>query len=314
MTKITVLVPTYKRTADVKRCLQAVLNQSRLPDEVLVVARDSDTVTRTMLEHEYGGHALVHTVLTAVPGVVAALNAGLDRAGGGIIAILDDDTAPRPDWLERIERHFEADPRLGGLGGRDWVHQHGRTEAGSRRTVGRVQWFGRVVGNHHLGVGGVREVDVLKGCNMSYRREAVRSIRFDVNLKGSGAQVYNDMDFSMAVQKAGWKLLYDPQVAVDHYPAPRHDEDQRNSFNALALFNMVHNETIVLMRYLEGWKRLPYVVWAVTVGMASSPGFVQWIRLRLQRKQTANQRLAATLRGRWEGLRTWWSLHKGGAS
>lgn len=306
---ITVLIPTYKRTADVNRCLHAVLKQDRPPEEILVVIRDTDDETRTMLEREFGGEPSIRTVIVTAPGVVAALNAGLDRAAGGIIAILDDDTAPRRDWLTRIERHFAQDPRLGGVGGRDWVHQHGRTEDGSRHVVGRVQWFGRVVGNHHLGVGGVREVDVLKGCNMSYRREAVGSIRFDVNLKGTGAQVYNDMDFSMCVKKAGWKLIYDPEVAVDHYPAPRFDEDQRNHFNTLAMFNMVHNETIVLLRYLDGWRKLIYLIWAVCVGMTSSPGLVQWIRMLLKRKGTANQKLIATMRGRWEGLRTWRSLH-----
>jgi cellulose synthase/poly-beta-1,6-N-acetylglucosamine synthase-like glycosyltransferase len=311
---ITVLIPTYKRTDDVNRCLHSVLKQSRQPDEVLVIVRDSDEGTRSMLEREFSREPCVKVTTITIPGVVAALNAGLERATGSIIAILDDDTAPRPDWLSRIESHFAGDPRLGGLGGRDWVHQHGRMENGSRHVVGRVQWFGRVVGNHHLGVGSVREVDVLKGCNMSYRREAVDGIRFDVHLKGSGAQVYNDMDFSMCVKKAGWKLVYDPEVAVDHYPAPRYDEDQRNRFNTLAHFNMVHNETIVLLRYLGVWKRIPYLIWAVTVGMTSSPGLIQWIRLMMKRKETANQKLIATMRGRWEGLRTWRSHNKGGAS
>lgn len=41
-----------------------------------------------------------------------------------------------------------------------------------------VQWFGRVIGNHHLGTGGVREVDILKGVNMSFRQTAPGFLQF----------------------------------------------------------------------------------------------------------------------------------------
>jgi len=95
-----------------------------------------------------------------------------------------------------------------------------------------VHWFGRVIGNHHLGVGEPRET-CCKGVNMNYRRAAIANLRFDQRLWGPGAQAHNDMAFSLAVRR-GWKLIYDPRVAVDHYPAQRFDEDQRNKFNQIA--------------------------------------------------------------------------------
>jgi hypothetical protein len=45
-----------------------------------------------------------------------------------------------------------------------------------------------LIGNHHLGVGEPREVDVLKGVNMSYRRTAIADIHFDERMRGTGAQ------------------------------------------------------------------------------------------------------------------------------
>lgn len=307
---ISVVIPTYKRTQDLNRCLQAVMSQTRMPDEVVVIVRDSDGETQDLL-NQYAAYPQLKVITIQTPGVVAALNAGLDSVAGEIIAITDDDTAPRSDWLLKVERHFAADQRLGGLGGRDWVAHNGRIEDGSRRTVGKVQWFGRVVGNHHLGVGEAREVDVLKGANMSYRRKAIGSIRFQTCLKGTGAQVYNDMDFSMAVKKAGWKLLYDPDVAVDHYPAPRFDEDQRNSFNSVAWFNMVHNETYVMLRNLGSAQRILYLIWACTVGSAVSPGLLQWIRMLFKNRPLASPKFAAAIRGRRDGIRTWLRAQRG---
>jgi len=128
---------------------------------------------------------------------VAALNTGLDAAGD-IIAITDDDAAPH-DWLAHIETHFLSDSCVGGVGGRDWVYP--RHSAGRWRTQGdrSVHWFGRVIGNHHLGVGEPREVDVLKGVNMNYRRAAIANLRFDQRLRVQELR-HNDMAFSLAAQ------------------------------------------------------------------------------------------------------------------
>ncbi|NTX23610.1 glycosyltransferase family 2 protein, partial [Burkholderia cepacia] len=47
--KISVLVPTYRRPADLARCLLALQRQQRLPDEVIVVARPEDDATHERL-------------------------------------------------------------------------------------------------------------------------------------------------------------------------------------------------------------------------------------------------------------------------
>lgn len=305
MYTITVIIPTYKRVPDLVRCLGALENLTRRPDEVIVIARDTDSDTLAFLEG-YGSRQLnLRTVRVGVPGQVAALNAGLEHASGDIVAIIDDDTAPRREWLSIMERHFLQDPRLGGLGGRDWVHHDGRTEDGSERIVGKIQWFGRIIGNHHLGTGGPREVDLLKGANMAYRRSAIKNIRFQSRLKGTGAQVYNDLDFSLRVKRAGWKLVYDPAVAVDHYPAPRYDEDARNTFHPDALANCVHNETFVMLSHFGKSKGWIYLFWVFAVGSSSSPGCVQWLRLLRRDLRLANQKWKAAIQGRIDGIRTW---------
>ena len=121
--KVTVLVPTYRRPADLARCLAALQRQSRAPDEVVVVARADDDATHMCLrDPAVPGKLPLSVALVDVPGQVAALNRGLDAATGDIIAITDDDAAPHADWVGRIAGAFENDARLGALGGRDWVH------------------------------------------------------------------------------------------------------------------------------------------------------------------------------------------------
>ena len=302
---ITVVVPTYCRPKDLIRCLDALKTQTRPADEVLVVVRDTDFETETLLKTLIPGPFPLRSVTVSIPGQVAALNAGLAAAQGDIIAITDDDAIPSADWLERIETHFLSDEHVGGVGGRDWVYHGQQLEDGKQEVVGRVQWFGRVTGNHHLGVGVPREVDILKGVNMSYRRSAIKGRRFDERLRGIGAQVHNDMAFSLALRRAGWKLIYDPKVAVNHYPAQRFDEDQRNRFNDIALINAVHNETLVLLENLPSTRRTAFVIWATFVGTRDAPGFFQWLRFLPKEGTLAGQKLVASLRGRWQAWETW---------
>lgn len=291
--RIALIVPTYRRPADLTRCLRAIASQQQRANQVIVVMRENDEFTRSVLR---GAEALAMslTVVTVrAGGVVAALNAGLDAVAADIVAFTDDDAAPRPDWLLRIAERFAADSELGGLGGRDWVHQHGRVEGDSRTVVGRITWFGRCIGHHHLGVGAPREVDALKGVNMSFRAQALAGVRFDTRLRGSGAQVCNELGVSLAVKRRGWKLVYDPQIAVDHYPAIRYDEDKRNSFSVEAVYNAAFNETLLLCEHFSRWRRYVFIAWGFVMGHRASPGLLQWPRLLLTEPRTATARSRA---------------------
>jgi GT2 family glycosyltransferase len=305
MLSITVLVPTYRRPDALADCLNALKQQTRLANQVLLVVRDTDVETWQFLSIFDEQPLPLQVVKVTVPGQVSALNAGLDSATSDIIAITDDDAIPHADWLERIEAHFLADERVGGVGGRDFVYHGDRLVDGAEATVGKVSWFGRVTGNHHIGTGLAREVDVLKGANMSYRRIALRKLRFNNKLKGSGAQVHNDLAFSLAVKQQGWKLIYDPAVAVDHHPAQRFDEDGRQHFSSIATSNAAYNETLILLSYLSFPQRLVYLFWALLVGTRDSFGLVQVFRFLPQQKQLAFQKWQATTQGHLQACQDW---------
>jgi cellulose synthase/poly-beta-1,6-N-acetylglucosamine synthase-like glycosyltransferase len=295
---MSVLLPSYRRPEDLERCLIALAGQHRLPDEIIIVSRKGDQPT---LELERKWRTALPLVRVEVdrPGQVNALNAGLDVVRHTIVAITDDDAAPRPEWLARIEARFQSDAQLGGLGGRDWLHKNGQVDGRIRSPVGKILWFGRVVGNHHLGSGQPRQVDVLKGANMSYRMNAVGAIRFDPRLRGDGAQVCNDMAFSLEVKAAGWRLVYDPSVEVDHYPASRFDLDQRNTFHPQAVEDEAFNRYWAITQSLSPWwRRTMALLWQHAVGTEATPGAVNAIRGFLQQDQEAFARWKRASKGR----------------
>ncbi|MDR6774340.1 glycosyltransferase [Azospirillum sp. BE72] len=303
---VTVIVPTYRRPDQLAGCLDGLVRQTLAPAQVIVTVRDTDPASAEVARR-YEGALAMQVVEIEVPGQVAAINRGMDHARADIVAITDDDAVPHPDWVERIEAWYRTDPRIGGVGGRDHVYHDGVPETGERRIVGRLQWFGRVIGNHHLGVGPAQDVDVLKGANWSFRRAAITDERLNTRLRGSGAQVRNEVDFCLRLSRRGWRLVYDPLVAVDHFPAVRFDIDQRGSdhFHPLAQENATYNDTIALMAHFTPANRMVFAAWAFLVGTCEFPGAVQWARLALRGDRHAGAKLGATLRGRLAGMRDW---------
>jgi GT2 family glycosyltransferase len=303
--RITVVITSYRRVKDLERCLEGLKKQTRPADEIVVVARDTDTETWAFLRSYEPGSLPLHAATVIKPGAIAAANVGLNEASGDIIAYIDDDAIPHPDWLERIEPYYLEDDKVGGVGGRDFMYQNDQLVDGSRKVVGRVQWFGRVIGNHHLGIGKPREVDVLKGVNMSFRRTAIADRRFSKQMRGTSAQIHFEIEFCLALKKRGWKLIYDPKIAVDHYLGKRFDEDQRQSFNHAALVNIVHNETLALLEHLPAFKRIIFLSWSILIGTSSSPGILQWFRLMFKDAYLSKEMLLATIIGRFQGWKTW---------
>lgn len=304
---IGVLVATYHRPSELIRCLQGLKRQTRLPDDVIVVAREDDGETREALRDFDPEMLPLRLILVDKPGVVHARNAGCDACRTAVLCMIDDDAVPRPEWVERVLAHFVEDARLGGVGGRDHCFDGTAFDEGRAEPVGKLQWFGRRIGNHHLGFGAPRFVDILKGANMSFRAEAFKELRFDGRLRGAGAQPNEDLTFSLGVKRAGWKLLYDPAVLVDHYVGAR--EEVRHYGGVMPLTDVrgfrdfAYNECIALWDYLPPWRRVLFVLWSVLFGTRVSPGLAQAIRFTPQLGIDSWRRFIVEQHGKFSALR-----------
>lgn len=299
--RATVVVPTYRRAADLTKCLAAIRMQTRAADVVIVTVRADDAESTAVIDTLSPSWPALKRVTLARPGVVAAMNAALDAADGDILALTDDDAEPEPDWLERLLAVFETDARVAGAGGRDV--QEGAEACASE--VGRLQWFGRTIGNHHVGLGGARHVDVLKGVCCAFRLAPLRDVRFDERLRGAGAQVHWELALCLALREKGWLLVYDPAIRVRHHVGVRHDADQlhRGRFDVEPHENAVFNETLAVAEHLSAPRRAAFRAWSLLVGTAAEPGLLQLPRIALRERRTALARFAATQRARAQGFR-----------
>ncbi|WP_204140543.1 glycosyltransferase family 2 protein [Halomicronema sp. CCY15110] len=309
---ITVFVPTYCRPQDLKCCLDALSQQTRLPEQVIVTIRDIDRETWELIENSTFESFPVVTLKVTEPGSLAAHNAAFRILEGDIVAITDDDAAPRPDWLARIEELYTARPEVGGFGGRDILYRDGELVEGDlQANVGLITWFGRVIGNHHLGCGGLREVDQLKGVNSSFRVELLKNFEYDKCLKYMATHTSWDLNLSLYTKARGWKLIYDSNLLVDHYSGRRVGMAERPSvttqlnYDAQKLVNGIFNQTYVALSYLPNSKKLTFLAWSILVGNRGRRGLLQAVRFLPSEGFFAIQKFADNLKGRWLGWQQW---------
>jgi GT2 family glycosyltransferase len=296
-----VVLASWQRPAALLRCLDGLRAQALEPAEVVVAIRQEDSDSSAALS----GYTWprVRTILVSSPGAVAARNAAIAASSADVIAFIDDDAVPRPDWTQRLVAHY-ADPRVGAVGGRDFVYHDGVLEEGEEPVVGRVLPYGRFVGFHHLGHGAPREVDLLKGANMSVRAEALAGRGFDPELRGDGAEHHEDWTLSLRVKRNGWRVIFDPAANVDHYEAARAGGDPRVRPSGSALSHRVHNQTYAAVRYLPWPRAFAHVVFVLLVGTTVGPGLAQGLRHLSRSGDVRNTgvMLAASLRGRLSGV------------
>ena len=307
MTSLSVIVATYGRPDTLEACLEGLVLQRRPADEVVVVVHERDAASAQRVERLMGGWTALRATTVRAHGMVPAFNAGLAAARNAIVAFVDDDAVPAEDWLERIALAYEGDPRIAAVGGRDIVHRSGRVVEpgdGRARRVGVLQWFGRQIGNHHLGAGPARDVDILKGVNMSFRRAEVAEHGFDTRLRGDGAQIHSELSICLPLRRRGLRVVYDPAIVVDHYPAPRGYGRAREDAGYAAIRDATHNEALAVLDHGPPARRIAFAIWGALVGTRDSPGLVTlaW-RLAARQPQSA-EAFAGAQSGRLAAWRT----------
>lgn len=291
---VSVVIPSYRRPELLRRCLAALEAQTRAPDQTIVVLRDGDVASQVVADGDVWTALDVATVTES--GVLAAMRTGVARSSGDVVVFTDDDAEPAEDWLQRLLALL-SQPEVGAAGGRDIVP--GQTEP-QEKDVGRLRWYGKLVGNHHLGSGHARDVDVLKGVNMGYRAECLALPRPGL-LRGDGAEVHFEVLCSRWAQRLGWRVVYDPEIVVGHAGAERAGLDRREQPAMEAIRDAAHN-FVVATAGLDGARVLRQALYALAVGSKDAPGIVRVAVAVVRWEEAVIRRFPASFAGSLQGV------------
>lgn len=220
---ISVIIPTCGRSKELALCLRGLAKQTLRPDEIIVV---NDSAIKIKVNK---GVKLAQAKKKL--GAAGAKNMGAKMARGEILAFLDDDCSPAPDWLDFLLKPF-ASKKISVVAGR--IKEKAALKRNwrdlilnlpfypfyflSRKKVGGTVYFnGRV--DSRLDVPGQGFCDWGGAGNLACRKKSFNAAGgFDGRfLPGPSLE---EPDFCLRIRKSGGAIFYQGQAVVRHNPSP----------------------------------------------------------------------------------------------
>jgi len=103
--KISVVVPTYNESKDIRETLESLVGLNYGDKEIIVV--DDSTDSTPEIVKEYSGQGIKLIVPEKRDGRCGARNIGILAAKGEVVVVLNADVRPPPNFLCRIAEHYE---------------------------------------------------------------------------------------------------------------------------------------------------------------------------------------------------------------
>ncbi len=212
---LSIVVVTYNNRDLNRLCLDSLFARTEWPRrEVLVVDNGSTDGTRELLAEAAGRHPDLRTILfDENRGFPAAANAGLSRAAGRYVVLLNNDTVVTRGWATALLRHLAGDPRLGLVGPvTNAIANAARVDVGYADLAGLPEWAARWVRDHD---GEAFPIPSLAFFCVAMRRE----VRDTVGLLDErfGIGMFEDGDYCRRVRERGLEIRCARDAFVHHW-------------------------------------------------------------------------------------------------
>ncbi|HEY8505940.1 MAG TPA: glycosyltransferase family 2 protein [Gemmataceae bacterium] len=224
---LSVVIPSHRRADLLERCLRSVTRHAPAGTEILVIDDGSPGAAASETARRFpgvGAHRLARN-----RGFCAAANRGIALARAPVVEMLNDDAEVTPGWAEAALRWF-ADPSVAavaplvlqgppGSGGPPRIDSagDGYDLGGFARKLGH----GRPLGPEYLRGGFVFGASA---SSAFYRAEALRRVG---SFPESFGAYFEDVDLSFRLNRAGYRVRYEPASVVWHRVSASHGRTSR---------------------------------------------------------------------------------------
>ena len=214
--QVSVVICTYNRDEFLERTLRSLnhLNYDRF--EVIVVNGPSTDRTAEILD-SYKDRIKIRS--NPIVNLSVSRNIGIKAAAGQVVAFLDDDAIPRPEWLNQLVEIYCSEKKVGGVGGR--VYGPGGDHFQFYNGYINI-WGEAVVKQESAGIYTVPKAyyyNIMMGVNSSFSRDALAEVGgFDEYYE----YFHDESDVCVRLTNAGFPILHHQEAYVHHEFARSH--------------------------------------------------------------------------------------------
>lgn len=285
---LSAIVCTHNPRADyLAETLTSIQRQQGLPGgriwELLLVDNASDEPLEGQLDLSW--HPLARVIREDRLGLTHARHRSFEEARGDVLVYIDDDNVLDADYLRRTLAAFDADPKLGAVGGKavprwevcppSWFDELGISLAcrdlGDQRI--EAQWDSATTqGRTYPDCAPI-------GAGMGLRRSAYESYvrtsskdpyRTKLGRRGADLSSGEDNDMILSILSQGWSIAYLPELRLEHLiPAKRLSVDYLERYAESSSRTWVQ---VLSVHGIEPWPPIPR--WTLPLRKARA-----WVRM-----------------------------------
>lgn len=203
--KVSVIIPASGDRPSLRDCLRSLYNQTRLPDEIIVVSlRSIDQITKEF--------TLVKTLSQKERSIGEARNIAIMHSIGDVLCFTSDDCIADPNWIKTAVRLHMTHKEHMGICGRIIDRSNKPLFHFANDLIWReMEHFNQV--KARLMFPGKTGLTVSAGGeNLTYKRQLFESYRFDPELEGA-----EDFGLNSNLALDGRPLLFSEDLIIYHH-------------------------------------------------------------------------------------------------
>jgi glycosyltransferase involved in cell wall biosynthesis len=202
---VAIVIPAYNEEHFIGKCLDACIDQTWAPDEIIVVNNRStdDTASIVRRYREDNPHIDIRLLeQNEYQGIAPTRSCGFDHARSDVIGRIDADSLVPKNWVETIHRRFQ-DPAVDAVSGPAFFHD--------MPLPGFTLWVDRSL---RSGVARFATNErFLHGANMAIRATAWKAVGHLTQLDLED-QLHEDVELALTLYENNFEVVFDPKMVV----------------------------------------------------------------------------------------------------
>ncbi len=202
---VTIVIPAYNEERFIGRCLDACIDQSSAPEEIIVVNNRSTDNTASVVRRYQEEHPHIDIRLldqNEYQGLAPTRNYGLDHAKSDVVGRIDADSIIANDWVEALRRRFQ-DPAIDAASGPAAFYD--------MPLRGFLFWLDCILREKVQSK--AKNERFLFGSNMAIRATAWKAIGHLTQLDPE-ERLHEDIDLALTLFENDFQIAYDPAMVV----------------------------------------------------------------------------------------------------
>ena len=245
---VSILIITYNQYSFTKKCMESILSHTTINKEIIIIDNASSDKTPAEIKKNYPQVKIYSNAENA--GFPKAVNQGIKESNGKYILLLNNDTVTTKGWLERMLEVAESDDKIGIVGPISNAVSGVQLDKDAKYPdIKSMHEYARTVKNKNSGK--IEEFPRVAFLCTLIKKEVIEKIGgLDERFSPGN---YEDDDFCLRAQLAGYKTVIAKDVFIHHYGSKSFTADGEEKYRERLEINR--------NKFVEKWGGTPEDIW-----------------------------------------------------